>query len=74
MTAGYKILPHINFEGIDYTIDLRLGEFRDTKQPFISVKFDSPRGRTICELTGIVKCLDCRKWVMIPGTIRQDNR
>jgi hypothetical protein len=68
MTSGYKILSHINFEDTDYTIDLRLGEFRDTKRPFISIKFDSPRGRTMCEVAGIVKSGDCGRWVMVSGT------
>ena len=61
-----RILPSFDFEGINYTIDLRLGEFRESKRPYISIEFDSERGQRICEYVGIVQCFNCHKWIMIP--------
>jgi hypothetical protein len=73
MTTGYKILPHINFEGTDYTIDLKLGEFRNTEMPYLNIAFDSQAGQDMCKCANIVHCLDCRIWFMIPGSIESDE-
>lgn len=62
-----RFLPHFNFGGIDYTIDLRIGEFRETEKPWVSIKFDSEQGSIMCEYTGIIQCFNCHKWIMIPN-------
>jgi hypothetical protein len=61
-----RILPHFDFDNINYTIDLRLGEFRETEKPYISIKFDSEKGQRMCEYLGIVQCLNCHKWIVLP--------
>jgi hypothetical protein len=61
-----RILPRFDFEGINYTIDLRLGEFRETEKPYINIKFDSEQGQRMCKYTGIIQCFNCNKWIVIP--------
>ena len=60
-----RMLPRFDFEGINYTIDLRLGEFRETEKPYISVRFESEQGRVMCEYLGIIRCFNCHGWTVV---------
>jgi hypothetical protein len=62
-----RILPCFDFEGINYTVDLRLGEFRKTQEPYVSIKFDSEQGRVMCEYLRIIRCFNCHKWILAPS-------
>lgn len=53
------ILAHVNAWGIDYTIDLKLREFRVTVSPWESIRFDSEKGEQLCRMLNLVTCTRC---------------
>ena len=82
--VGVRVLPHVFVDGVDWVIDLRLREFRETNSrdnsqgnfrglrgPWVSIRFDSDRGRELCEMVNIVTCSLCGVSGIVPYRYRR---
>ena len=67
MTHGVRMLAMARLEPEMHFIDLRLGEFRDSLDPGKRMAFDSPPGRELCGLLGVVRCPSCGLHVIAPA-------
>jgi hypothetical protein len=64
---GVRVLPQVRIQSKTFTIDLRLGEFRNT-ETLDSIAFNSEEGQLYCQLLGIHKCGSCNRYIMLPYT------
>lgn len=62
---GPQMLAIFIVGGRRFFADLRLREFRTIDGPLESIRFDSDKGRRMCQQTGIVTCERCQMSVMI---------
>jgi len=71
--VGVRVLPHVFVDGVDWVIDLRLSEFRESglRGPWVSIRFDSDRGRELCEMVNIVTCSLCGVSGIVPCLYRR---
>ena len=65
LATGPRRLPVVLYGNTEYFADLRLGEFRETKNPCQYVKFTSELGRLMCQQTGILHCSQCGMSVIV---------
>ncbi len=62
---GPQMLPMVQHGPTQYFTDLRLRQFRDTRNPHNHMDFESEQGKRICEQAGIVVCRECKMAAII---------
>ena len=68
-----RMLPIVLYEGVQYFTDLRLGQFRDIKNPFDRVDFDTTEGHRMCRHTGVVHCRRCGAGFIISRVLEDEH-
>ena len=66
-------LPVFNWQGVDFFVDERLRQFRETKNPHNFIDFDSEAGRKMLEDAVRVTCRPCRAETVVSRHTTEDS-
>lgn len=73
VATGPRVLPVVHYGSKWYFADLRLGQFREIKNPHNYIDFDCKQGLTMCRQAGIVRCSECRMSVVVPTAFEDEK-
>ena len=62
-------LPILNYEGVNYFLDMRLKQFREVRNPHSFVDFDSDVGMRMCAGIIVLACPYCGQGHIEPESI-----
>ena len=73
LVTGPRMLPVVRYGTTEYFTDLRLGQFRDIRNPHNYIDFDSEQGQLMCRQTGVLWCRQCRMSVIVSRAFENER-